>query len=59
MRPNLLIPEELLCEKNKLLVVAFKSTFRYIDDMLSINNEHYHSYIDSIYPDALVIKDTT
>jgi hypothetical protein len=33
--------EELLHEKNKpLAAVAFNSTFRYIDDVLSINNDH-------------------
>jgi hypothetical protein len=39
--------------------VAFSSTFRYIDDVLSINNDQFHSYIDSIYPNELEIKDTT
>jgi hypothetical protein len=44
---------------NKALAVAFKSTFRYIDDVLSINNDQFHSYVDSIYPNELAIKDTT
>jgi hypothetical protein len=35
------------------------STFRYIDDVLSINNDQFHSYVDSIYPSELEIKDTT
>jgi hypothetical protein len=47
-----------LHEKNKPLV-AFNSTFRYIDDVLSINNDQFHSYVDSIYPSELEIKDTT
>jgi hypothetical protein len=38
--------------------VAFNSTFRYIDDVLSINNDRFHSYVDSIYPSELEIKDT-
>jgi hypothetical protein len=46
-------------QKNKPLVVAFNSTFRYIDDVLSINNNQFHSYFDSIYPSELEIKDTT
>ena len=46
-------------EKNKSLAVAFNSTFRYIDDVLSINNDQFHSYVDSIYPSELQIKDTT
>jgi hypothetical protein len=51
--------QKLLQEKNKPLAVAFNSTFRYIDDVLSINNDQIHSYIDSIYPSGLEIKDTT
>jgi hypothetical protein len=39
--------------------MAFNSTFRYIDDVLSINNDQFHSYIDSIYPSELEIKDIT
>jgi hypothetical protein len=48
-------------EEKKSLSVAFNSTFRYIDDVLSItcNNNHFHSDIDSIYPNELEIKDTT
>jgi hypothetical protein len=38
--------------------VAFNSTFRYID-ILSINNNQFNSYVDSIYPSELEIKDTT
>jgi hypothetical protein len=46
--------------KNKPLVVSFNSTFRYIGDVLSINNDQFHSYVDSIlYPSELEIKDTT
>jgi hypothetical protein len=32
----------LLHEKKKSLAVAFNSTFRFIDDVLSINNNHFH-----------------
>jgi hypothetical protein len=38
---------------------SFHSTLRYIDDVLSINNDQFHSHIDSIYPSELEIKDTT
>jgi hypothetical protein len=48
--------KKLLHEKNKPLAVAFNSTYRYIDDVLSINNHQFHSYIDSIYPSELEIK---
>ena len=51
--------QKLLHEKNKPLAVAFNSTFRYIDDVLSINNDQFNSYVDSIYPSELEIKDTT
>jgi hypothetical protein len=51
--------QKLLHEKNKPLAVAFNSTFRYIDDVLSINNDQFHSYVDSIFPSELEIKDTT
>jgi hypothetical protein len=46
-------------KKKKSLAVAFNLTFRYIDDVLSINNNHFHAYVDSIYPNELEIKDTT
>jgi hypothetical protein len=39
--------------------MAFNSTFSYIDDVLSINNDQFHSFVDSIYPSELEIKDTT
>jgi hypothetical protein len=45
--------QKLLHEKKKFLAVAFISTSRYIDDVLSINN------VDSIYPNELKIKDIT
>jgi hypothetical protein len=51
--------QKLLHEKNKPLAVAFNSTFRYINDALSINSDRFHSYVDSIYPSELEIKDTT
>jgi hypothetical protein len=36
--------------------VSFIHTFRYIDDVLSIN---IHDYVHLIYPDELQIKDAT
>jgi hypothetical protein len=45
--------------ESKNLAVAFNLTFRYIDDVLSINNNHFHSYVDSIYPNELEIEDTS
>jgi hypothetical protein len=39
--------------------VSFNHTFRYIDDVLSINNHNFHNYVHLIYPDEHEIKDTT
>jgi hypothetical protein len=39
--------------------VSFNHTFRYIDDVLSINNHNFHNYVHLIYPDELEIKDAT
>ena len=38
---------------------SFNLTFRYIDDVLSLNNPKFNNYIDVIYPKELDIKDTT
>ena len=34
-------------------------TFRYTDDVLSLNNLKFNYYIDVIYPEELEIKDIT
>ena len=41
------------------LAKSFCFTYRYIDDVLSINNPKFRNYIDDIYPAELEIKDTT
>ena len=51
--------QKLLHERKKALVVTLTSTFRYINDVLSINNNQFHSYVNSIYPNELEIKDNT
>ena len=51
--------QKLLSQKKKKLAVAFNLTFRYIDDVLSINNDSFHTYVNAIYPNELEIKDTT
>jgi hypothetical protein len=51
--------QKLLQENNKTLVVSFNHTFRYIDDVVSINNHNFHNHVHLIYPDELEIKDTT
>ena len=39
--------------------VAFSNTFRYIDDLISINNETFGPSISDIYPSELELKETT
>ena len=51
--------QKLLRDRNKKLAVSFNLTYRYIDDVLSINNHNFHNYVHLIYPDELEIKDTT
>ena len=51
--------QELLRKKDKKLAISFKSTFRYIDDVLSLNNSKFGDYVERIYPIELEIKDTT
>ena len=48
--------QKLLRDKDKKLAVSFNLTYRYIDDVLLINN---HNHVHLIYPDELEIKDTT
>jgi hypothetical protein len=51
--------QRLLQDNNKKLAASFNHTFRYIDDVLSINNHNFHNYVHLIYPDELKMKDTT
>ena len=41
------------------LAISFNSTFRYIDDVLSLNNSKFGDYVERIYPIEIDIKDTT
>ena len=47
--------------KNKRIKEArlFNFTFRYIDDVLSINNPNFSVWVPLIYPPELEIKETT
>ena len=38
---------------------SFGLTFRYIDDLLSMNNRYFQDYVSLIYPDDLELKETT
>jgi hypothetical protein len=51
--------KKLLWDNNKKLAVSFNHTFRYINDVLSINNHKFHNYVHLIYRYELEIKDTT
>ena len=42
-----------------LLASQFNFTYRYIDDVLSINNPDFENYLGQMYPPELEIKDTT
>jgi len=52
------IPGLLKRNQNKL-VRSFNFMFRYIDDVLSLNNSRFGDFIDRICPIELEIKDTT
>ena len=48
-----------LKKKDKKLARSFNFSFRYIDDVLSLNNSRFADYVNVIYPNELEIKDTT
>jgi hypothetical protein len=48
-----------LKKNEKLLARSFNFTFRYIDDVLSLNNSRLGDFVDRIYLIELEIKDTT
>ena len=37
----------------------YRYTFRYIDDLIAINNRLVHTEIDNIYPDCMVVEGTS
>jgi len=37
----------------------FNYTFRYVDDVFSVNNKIFSNFLHLIYPVELVVKDTT
>ena len=48
-----------LKKNERKLVRSFNFTFRYIDDVLSLNNSRFGDFVDLIYPIEFEIKDTT
>ena len=51
--------QSLLSTGKKHLASRFNLTYRYIDDVLSINNPEFKKYLGQMYPAELEIKDTT
>ena len=49
----------MLSTGRKRLASQFNFTYRYIDDVLSINNPDFENYLGQMYPPELEIKDTT
>ena len=49
----------LLTKNEKKLTRSFHFTFRYIDDVLSINNYRFGNFVDRICPIVVEIKDVT
>ena len=49
----------LLSAGKKRLASQFNFTYRYIDDVLSINNPDFENYLGQMYPPDLEIKNTT
>ena len=43
----------LLMKNGKKLARSFNFTFRYIDDLLSLNNSKFGDFVDRIYPNEL------
>ena len=51
--------QSLLSTGKKKLASQFNFTYRYIHDVLSINNPDFENYLGQMYPAELEIKDTT
>ena len=50
--------QALLSTRRKQLASRFNFTYRYIDDVLSINNPEFENYLGQMYPVELEIKYT-
>ena len=51
--------DEHLKQKRKQLAQSFNFSFRYIDDVLSLNNSRFGDFLHLIYPSQFEFKDTT
>jgi hypothetical protein len=45
--------------QEKLVYCCFNLTYRYIDEVLSINNSRFAEFLPLIYPSELEVKETT
>ena len=48
-----------LIKNNIILAKKFNNTMRYIDDLLTLNNNQFDAAIKDIYPQELQLKKTT
>ena len=46
-------------KSNKKLAKAFNLTSRYIDNLISINNPRFKRFLKDIYPEELVVSETS
>ena len=51
--------QSLIKAGKKRLAQQFNFTYRYIDDVLSLNNSKFPEYLEFIYPREIEIKETT
>ena len=51
--------QKLVKDKKILEARAFNFTYRYIDDVLSINDSRFAEFLPLIYPPELEVKETT
>jgi hypothetical protein len=42
-----------------LIILKFIKLYRYVDDVLPLNNSRFGDYLHLIYPNELEVKDTT
>ena len=51
--------QSLLRSDKKTTAKSFNFIYRYIDDVISLNNPNFGDYLEVIYPTELEVKDTT
>ena len=51
--------QRLIKNNDRKLDQTFNYSYRYVDDVLSLNNSRFGDYLHRIYPNELEVKDTT